>query len=106
MKELKTTCELIDYMLKSKAPYALRSSAMEQIKGVEACNEGGASAVMLIAETRKDATEAERTYALSAFTPEVDEVIDTQDGASWKSRVFVLGDDGGGIVYYERVPLL
>ena len=26
--------------------------------------------------------------------------------AYWNERVYVFGDDGGGVIYYERVPLL
>ena len=79
--------------------------ALQQIKGVVECNENGAQAVMIIAETKETAAEAENAYCLSAHSPETEETID-DNGVRWKNRIYVFGDDGGGIVYYERAPLL
>ena len=106
MKELRTMDELIIYMLDTKAPYPLRSSAMTQMRGIEECNKGGAASVMIIAENEDDASEAEAAYSLSKQVPEFNRMINTLDGAYWNVRVYVFGDDGGGMIYYERVPLL
>ena len=76
------------------------------MKEIEECNAGGASAFMVITETQRDAIEAEKEFLLSTLLPEVDEYLNTPDGVYWRCRVYVTGDDGGGIIYYERVPLL
>ena len=106
MQKITSMNELIAYLAHAKPPVEWQDAVKDQMKAIEECNAGGASAVMLIAETMQDAAEAEKEYSLSTLLPEVDEYLNTLDGAYWRCRVYVIGDDGGGIIYYERVPLL
>jgi hypothetical protein len=106
MKEFNSMSELMLYMLRSNIPEKLKSSVSERMQAVEECNDGGASAVLIIAHSKAEVEEVEKRYSISSLTPEVDEYINTLDGAFWRGRIYVLSDDGSGIIYYERVPLL
>ena len=106
MKKFNSMSELIAFMAHRNTPNQLQDSAKDRMKEIEECNAGGASTFMVITETKRDAIEAEKEYLLSTLLPEVDEYLNTLDGVYWRCRVYVTGDDGGGIIYYERVPLL
>ncbi|MGN1053346.1 MAG: hypothetical protein ACI4SH_08180, partial [Candidatus Scatosoma sp.] len=83
-----------------------QNRALEKMLAVEECNRGGATAFILFAETKAEAEQAETEYALWNRIPEQDETTGTLNGVYWRERVYVFGDDGGGIVYFRRVPLL
>ena len=106
MKKFQTMGELIAYMVGANASNELKAEAENQMQAVEATNQGGATAYLIIAETQAEAKQVEKEYALSNCAPEYSRIINTLDGAYWKQSVFVFSDDGGGIIYFERVPLL
>ena len=106
MKKFQTMGELVAYLLRANAPNELKAEAENQMQAVEEVNQGGAEAFLIIAETKAEVKQVEKEYALSSCTPEYSRIINTLDGAYWKQSVFVFSDDGGGIIYFERVPLL
>jgi hypothetical protein len=55
MQKFNSMSELIAFMAHRKAPNQLQDSAKDRMKEIEECKAGGASAVMLIAETMQDA---------------------------------------------------
>lgn len=106
MKKFQTMGELVAYLLRANAPNELKTEVENQMQAVEESNQGGAEAYLIIAETKAEAKQVEKEYALSNCVPEYSRIINTLDGAYWKQSVFVFSDDGGGIIYFERVPLL
>ena len=106
MKKFQTMGELIAHMVGANAPNELKNAAVENIQAVEEVNQGGATAYLIIVESKAEAKQVEKEYALSNCAPEYSRIINTLDGAYWKQSVFVFSDDGGGIIYFERVPLL
>ena len=106
MKKFRTMGELVLYLLRANAPNELKNAATENMQAVEELGNGGAEAYLIIAETKAEAKQVENEYALSNCTPEYSRLINTLDGAYWKQSVFVFSDDGGGIIYFEHVPLL
>ena len=106
MKKFQNMGELIAYMVGANAPSELKTEAENQMQAVEEVNQGGATAYLIIAESKAEAKQVEKEYALSNCVPEYSRIINTLDGAYWKQSVFVFSDDGGGIIYFERVPLL
>ena len=106
MKKFQTMGELISYMVGANAQNELKTEAENQMQAVEEVNQSGATAYLVIAESKAEAQEVEKEYALSNCSPEYSKIINTLDGAYWKQSVFVFSDDGGGIIYFERVPLL
>ena len=106
MKKFRTMGELALYLLRANAPNELKNAATENMQAVEELGNGGAEAYLIIAETKAEAKQVENEYALSNCTPEYSRLINTLDGAYWKQSVYVFSDDGGGIIYFERVPLL
>ena len=106
MKKFQTMGELIAYMVGANTPNELKAEAENQMQAVEEVNQSGATAFLIIAETKAEAKQVEKEYALSNCAPEYSRIINTLDGVYWKQSVFVFSDDGGGIIYFERVPLL
>ena len=106
MKKFQTMGELIAYMVGANAPSELKAEAENQMQAVEEVNQGGATAYLIIAESKAEAKQVEKEYVLSNCVPEYSRIINTLDGAYWKQSVYVFSDDGGGIIYFERVPLL
>ena len=106
MKKFQTMGELIAYMVGANAPNELKTEAENQMQAVEEVNQSGATAFLIIVETKAEAKQVEKEYALLNCAPEYSRIINTLDGAYWKQSVYVFSDDGGGIIYFERVPLL
>ena len=106
MKKFQTMGELIAYMVGANAPNELKAEVESQMQAVEGVNQSGATAFLIIAESKAEAKQVEKEYALSNCAPEYNRIINTLDGAYWKQSVFVFSDEGGGIIYFERVPLL
>jgi beta-mannosidase len=50
--------------------------------------------------------EVEKEFKISSYTPEVNEFFKAGNGEWWWHRVFIFSDDGSGIIYFERCPLL
>ena len=63
MKEFNSMSELMLYMLRSNIPEKLKSSVSERMKAVEECNDGGASAVLIIAHSKAEVEEVEAAGA-------------------------------------------
>lgn len=106
MKRLKTMQELVDYLLEINAPAELKKAAKEGIKAVEESNRGGAQSYLVIARTKAGAAKVKLEYDLTSRCPESDVSIFTENGEVWREQVFVFSDDGSGIIYYQRIPLL
>ena len=106
MKKFQTMQELLAYMTGIEIPKELKNATSKNMEAVEACNKCGAKAYLVIAETKAEAKQVEKEYSLSNYAPESGRLINTLDGAYWNERIYVFGDDGGGIIYFERVPLL
>ena len=106
MKKFQTMGELIAYMVGANAPSELKAEAENQMQAVEEVNQSGVTAFLIIAKTKAEAKQVEKEYVLSNCAPEYSSIINPRDGAYWKQSVYVFSDDGGGIIYFERVPLL
>lgn len=106
MKKFKSMQELLAFMAGIEIPNELKNATTKNMQAVEECNNGGATAYLVIAETKAEAKQVEKEYSLSNCVSESSRLINTLDGAYWNERVYVFGDDGGGVIYYERVPLL
>ena len=98
-----TTLAEFDAHIKSTPyPRLLTISARARMKTVEECNEGGAQAVLIIAETPDDAVAIANEYRLADIQPEDYSIFGTE-GQVWHEAVYVLGDDGGGVVVYTKL---
>ena len=98
-----TTLAEFDAHIKSTPyPRLLTISARARMKTVEECNEGGAQAVLIIAETPDDAVTIANEYRLADVQPEDYSIFGTE-GQVWHEEVYVLGDDGGGVVLYTKL---
>lgn len=98
-----TTLAEFDAHIKSTPyPRLLTISARARMKAVEECNEGGAQAVLIIAETPDDAVTIANEYRLIDVQPEDYSIFGTE-GQVWHEAVYVLGDDGGGVVVYTKL---
>lgn len=107
MAKIQTMSELIAYLLCTNYPDEIQSATVHAMHKIEACNVGGGQdSCLLIANTQEDAAQIEEEYNLLDNVPESDVCITTVGGMVWRERVFVFGDDGNGVIYYERVPLL
>jgi len=107
MAKIQTMSELIAYLLCTNYPDEIQSATVHAMHKIEGCNVGGGQAsYLLIANTQEDAAQIEEEYNLLDNVPESDVCITTVGGMVWRERVFVFGDDGNGVIYYERVPLL
>ena len=83
-------------------PRLLIISARARMEDVEECNEGGAQAVLIIVETPDDAVAIANEYRLTDIQPEDYSIFGTE-GQVWHEAVYVLGDDGGGVVVYTKL---
>ena len=90
------------HVAKTQYPRLLIISARARMEGVEECNEGGAQAVLIIAETPDDAVAIANEYRLTDIQPEDYSIFGT-GGQVWHEAVYVLGDDGGGVVVYTKL---
>ena len=90
------------HVAKTHYPRLLIISARARMEGVEDCNEGGAEAVLIIAETSDDAVAIANEYRLTDIQPEDYSIFGTE-GQVWHEEVYVLGDDGGGVVLYTKL---
>ena len=73
--------ELIAYMVGVNGPNELKAEAENQMQAVEEVNQDGATAYLVIAETKAEAKQVEKEYALSNCAPEYSRIINTLDGA-------------------------
>ena len=67
MKKFQTMGELIAYMVGANAPNELQAVAKNDMQAVEEVNQSGATAFLIIAETKAEAKQVEKEYALSNF---------------------------------------
>ena len=102
MVRFTTLAEFDAHIENTHYPHLLTISARARMKTVEECNEGGAQAVLIIAETPDDAVTIANEYRLADIQPE-DYSIFGAEGQVWHEAVYVLGDDGGGVVVYTKL---
>ena len=102
MRKFTTLAEFDAHIESSPYPRLLTISARARMKTVEECNEGGAQAVLVIAETPDDAVTIANEYRLADVQPEDYSIFGTE-GQVWHEAVYVLGDDGGGVVVYTKL---
>ena len=102
MVRFTTLAEFEAHIKSTPYPRLLTISARARMKTVEECNEGGAQAVLIIAETPDDAVTIANEYRLENVQPEDYSIFGTE-GQVWHEAVYVLGDDGGGVVVYTKL---
>ena len=102
MRKFTTLAEFDAHIESTPYPRLLTISARARMKTVEECNEGGAQAVLIIAETPDDAVAIANEYRLTDIQPEDYSIFGTE-GQVWHEAVYVLGDDGGGVVVYTKL---
>ena len=102
MVRFTTLAEFEAHIKSTPYPRLLTISARARMKTVEECNEGGAQAVLVIAETPDDAVTIANEYRLADVQPEDYSIFGTE-GQVWHEAVYVLGDDGGGVVVYTKL---
>ena len=102
MRKFTTLAEFDAHIANIPYPRLLTISARARMKTVEECNEGGAQAVLIIAETPDDAVTIANEYRLADVQPEDYSIFGTE-GQVWHEAVYVLGDDGGGVVVYTKL---
>ena len=102
MVRFTTLAEFDAHIKSTHYPRLLTISARARMKTVEECNEGGAQAVLIIAETPDDAVTIANEYRLADVQPEDYSIFGTE-GQVWHEAVYVLGDDGGGVVVYTKL---
>ena len=103
MHKYQTKTEFNAYLLCTNYPEELQKTMLNAIETVETATKGGAESYLIIAEDEAQARAVEKEYALSGCYPESDTPIPTENGEVWRERVFIFSDDGGGIIYFERV---
>ena len=106
MKKFQTMQELLAFMVGNDYSDKFKETAKEKMQAVQECVDGGASAHLVIARTKEEAAEVEKKFKISSYTPEVNEFFKAGNGEWWWHRAFVFSDDGSGIIYFERCPLL
>ena len=102
MRRFTTLAEFDAHIANTPYPRLLTISARARMKTVEECNEGGAQAVLIIAETPDDAVTIANEYRLADVQPEDYSIFGTE-GQVWHEAVYVLSDDGGGVVVYTKL---
>ena len=102
MRKFTTLAEFDAHIESTPYPRLLTISARARMKTVEECNEGGAQAVLIIAETPDDAVTIANEYRLADVQPEDYSIFGTE-GQVWHEAVYVLGDDGSGVVVYTKL---
>ena len=102
MVRFTTLAEFDAHIANTPYPRLLTISARARMKTVEECNEGGAEAVLIIAETPDDAVAIANEYRLTDIQTEDYSIFGTE-GQVWHEAVYVLGDDGGGVVVYTKL---
>lgn len=104
MKKFQTKQQLNDYLSDKEFGQEFKTALQESIKAVEYCNANGATpSYLIIAETQGAAKKATDTFSLGENLPESDVYITAVSGETWRERVFVFGDSGNGVIYYEKV---
>lgn len=83
-------------------PRLLIISARARMEDVEECNKGGAEASLVFADSPDEAVEIKKDHRLTELTPEDFSIFGTE-GQVWHEEVYVLGDDGGGVVLYTKL---
>ena len=90
------------HVAKTHYPRLLIISARARMEGVEECNEGGAEASLVFADSPDEAVAFKKEHRLTEHKPEDFSIFGT-DGQVWHEEVYVLGDDGGGVVLYTKL---
>ena len=90
------------HVAKTHYPRLLIISARARMEGIEECNQGGAEASLVFADNPDEAVAFKKEHRLTEHKPEDFSIFGT-DGQVWHEEVYVLGDDGGGVVLYTKL---
>ena len=90
------------HVAKTQYPRLLIISARARMEGVEECNEGGAEASLVFADSPDEAVAFKKERGLTELMPEDFSIFGTE-GQVWHEEVYILGDDGGGVVLYTEL---
>lgn len=90
------------HVAKTHYPRLLIISARARMEGVEECNQGGSEASLVFADSPDEAVAFKKEHRLTEHKPE-DFSIFGAEGQVWHEAVYVLGDDGGGVVLYTKL---
>ena len=102
MRRFTTLAELDAHVADNPYPRLLVTSARERMRAVEECNEGGANAVLIFTDNPDEAVAVGAEYHLGQSLPE-DYCFFGWEGQVWFETVYVLGDDGSGVVLYTKL---
>lgn len=64
-------------------------------------NESEYFANLIIADNAEEIKQTERHYAIAPNCPEIEERIETDDGA-WEKKIYIFSDAGDGIIFYAK----
>ena len=102
MRKFTTLTEFDAHTESTQYPRLLTISARARMKTVEKCNEGGAQASLVFADSPDEAVAFKKERGLTELMPEDFSIFGTE-GQVWHEAVYVLGDDGGGVVVYTKL---
>ena len=102
MVRFTTLAEFDAHIANTPYPRLLTISARARMKTVEECNEGGAEASLVFADSPDEAVAFKKERGLTELMPEDFSIFGTE-GQVWHEEVYVLGDDGGGVVLYTKL---
>ena len=102
MVRFTTLAEFDAHIANPPYPHLLTISARARMKTVEECNEGGAEASLVFADSPDEAVAFKKERGLTELMPEDFSIFGTE-GQVWHEEVYVLGDDGGGVVLYTKL---
>ena len=102
MVRFTTLTGLNAHVAKTRYPQLLIISARARMEGVEECNEGGAEASLIFADSPDEAVAFKKERGLTELMPEDFSIFGTE-GQVWYEEIYVLGDDGGGVVIYTKL---
>ena len=102
MVRFTTISEFDAHVGNTSYPRLLIISARARMEDVEECNVGGAKASLVFADSPDEAVAFKKERGLTELMPEDFSIFGTE-GQVWHEEVYVLGDDGGGVVLYTKL---
>ena len=90
------------HVAKTHYPRLLIISARARMEDVEECNVGGSEASLVFADSPDEAVAFKKEHRLTEHKPEDFSIFGTE-GQVWHEEVYVLGDDGGGVVLCTKL---
>ncbi len=101
MKKFERMAELVNYLLEDEPAEEVTKDILFCMHTVEACRKHGANSALVIAQKELNERELKELDILD-YDPEIDEEIQA-GGEVWRKRIYVLSDDGAGVVLYEKL---